>query len=63
MRAPIPTPEAATNTGRQPMMIIAAWAGREWINFIIAIIVMWLLTIVAIHDLELVSVPDQWRLN
>ena len=45
------------------MMIIAAWAGREWINFIIAIIVMWLLTIVAIHDLELVSVPDQWRLN
>jgi hypothetical protein len=36
---------------------------RQWVNFILAIIVMWLLTMVAIHELELPSVPDAWRLN
>jgi hypothetical protein len=36
---------------------------KEWIELIIAIIVLWLLTMVAIHELELVSLPDQWRLN
>ena len=35
---------------------------KEWIDFILAIIVMWLLTMVAIHELEL-PMADQWRLN
>src|SRR5262245_7169788 len=36
---------------------------REWIKFIVAVVLLWLLTIVAITELELVVVPDQWRLN
>jgi hypothetical protein len=36
---------------------------REWIEFIIATVVLWLLMMVAISELELVAVPDQWRLN
>jgi len=36
---------------------------REWIKFIVAVVPLWLLTIVAITELELVAVPDQWRLN
>jgi len=36
---------------------------REWIEFIIAIVVLWLLMIVAISELELVAAPDQWQLN
>ena len=38
-------------------------ARRNWINFIIAIIILWLLMMVAIHELELPSAADQWRLN
>jgi len=34
-----------------------------WIELIIAIILVWLLMMVAIHELEMSSVPDQWRLN
>ena len=36
---------------------------REWIEFVIATVVLWLLMVVAISELELVAVPDQWRLN
>ena len=36
---------------------------REWIEFVIATVVLWLLMIVAITELELVAMPDQWRLN
>ena len=36
---------------------------RHWIDLILAIIVMWLLTMVAIHELELRSFPEPWRLN
>ena len=36
---------------------------REWIEFIIATVVLWLLMVVAISELELVAAPDQWRLN
>ena len=35
----------------------------EWIAFIVAVVLLWLLMIVAITELELVAVPDQWRLN
>jgi len=34
-----------------------------WINFILVIIILWLLMMVAISELELRSMPDQWRLN
>src|SRR5262245_31913723 len=33
------------------------------IEIIVAVVVLWLLMIVAITELELVAVPDQWRLN
>ena len=36
---------------------------KEWIAFTIAVVLLWLLMIVAITELELVSVPDHWRLN
>ena len=36
---------------------------KSWIEFIIATVVLWLLMVVAISELELVAVPDQWRLN
>ena len=36
---------------------------RHWIELILAIIVMWLLMMVAIHELEVPSAADQWRLN
>ena len=36
---------------------------KEWIEFIIATVVLWLLMVVAISELELVAAPDQWRLN
>jgi hypothetical protein len=36
---------------------------RQWIDFIIAIIVLWLLMMVAVHELEVPSAADQWRLN
>ena len=36
---------------------------REWIEFIVAVVLLWLLMIDAITELELVAVPDQWRLN
>ena len=33
------------------------WFPRRWIDFIIAIIVLWLLIMVAIDELETVSIP------
>jgi hypothetical protein len=36
---------------------------RHWIDLIIAIIVMWLLMMVAIHELEVPSAAEAWRLN
>jgi hypothetical protein len=35
----------------------------QWINLIIVIIILWLLMMVAIHELEVPSAADQWRLN
>jgi hypothetical protein len=34
-----------------------------WIDLILAIILLWLLMMVAIAELKLRSMPDQWRLN
>ena len=36
---------------------------REWIKFIVAVVLLWLLMVDAITELELVAVPDHWRLN
>ena len=36
---------------------------REWIEFLIATLILWLLMMVAVSELELIAVPDQWRLN
>jgi hypothetical protein len=36
---------------------------RHWIDLIIAIIVMWLLIMVAVHELEVPSAAEPWRLN
>jgi len=35
---------------------------REWIELIIMTVLLWLL-MMAVLELELVQVPDQWRLN
>jgi hypothetical protein len=37
-------------------------ARRHWIDFIVAIIILWLLMMVALHELELRSVSEPWRL-
>ena len=36
---------------------------REWVEFTIATVLLWLLMMTAITELELVSVPDQYRFN
>ena len=36
---------------------------REWIELIVVALLLLLLMIVAITELELVAVPDHWRLN
>jgi hypothetical protein len=36
---------------------------REWIEFILSIIILWLLPMVTIHELEVPSAAEPWRLN
>jgi hypothetical protein len=36
---------------------------RKWIEFILSIIILWLLTMVTIHELEVPSAAEPWRLN
>jgi hypothetical protein len=36
---------------------------RRWIEIIIAIIILWLLTMVAVHELEVPSAAEPWWLN